>query len=61
MFVKVSETICKETDTKRKEMDKAVGQFKYRSPHVAVEWLALLLRIRKVPGSNLGPEIGCPD
>jgi hypothetical protein len=25
------------------------------------EWLALLLRIREAPGSNLGPETGCPD
>jgi hypothetical protein len=28
---------------------------------VVVEWLALLLRIRKVPGSNLGLETGYPD
>jgi hypothetical protein len=27
-------------------------------PNVTVEWLALLLRIRKVSGSNLGPETG---
>jgi hypothetical protein len=26
-----------------------------------VEWLALLLCIREVPGSNLGPETGYPD
>jgi hypothetical protein len=26
-------------------------------PNIAAEWLALLLRIREVPGSNLGPEI----
>jgi hypothetical protein len=25
-------------------------------PNFTVEWLALLLRIREVPGSNLGPE-----
>jgi hypothetical protein len=25
------------------------------------EWLALLLRIWEVPGSNLGPETGYPD
>jgi hypothetical protein len=25
------------------------------SPNVVVEWLTLLLRIREVPGSNLGP------
>jgi hypothetical protein len=24
--------------------------------HVAVEWLTLLLRIREVPGANLGPR-----
>jgi hypothetical protein len=28
---------------------------------VVVEWLALLTRIREVPGSNLSPEIGYPD
>jgi hypothetical protein len=26
-----------------------------------VEWLALLLHIREVPGSNLGPETDYPD
>jgi hypothetical protein len=31
------------------------------SLNVIVEWLALPLRIREVPGSNLGPETGCPD
>jgi hypothetical protein len=31
------------------------------SPYVSAEWLALLLRIREVPGSNLGPETGCSD
>jgi hypothetical protein len=30
-------------------------------PDVTVEWLALLLRIRKVPVSNLGPETDFPD
>jgi hypothetical protein len=30
------------------------------SPNVAVEWLTHLLRIRKVPGSNLGPETRYP-
>jgi hypothetical protein len=29
--------------------------------NMAVEWLALLLRIREFPGSNLGPETGYPD
>jgi hypothetical protein len=28
------------------------------TPKVLVQWLTLLLRIRKVPGSNLGPETG---
>jgi hypothetical protein len=31
------------------------------SINVAVRWLAVLLRIREVPGSNLVPETGCPD
>jgi hypothetical protein len=30
-------------------------------PSVAVEWLALLLCIWEVPGSNLGPETGYPQ
>jgi hypothetical protein len=30
-------------------------------PNVMVEWLALLLRILEVPGSNLGPETGHSD
>jgi hypothetical protein len=29
--------------------------------NVVVEWLAFLLCIREVPGSNLGPETGYPD
>jgi hypothetical protein len=29
--------------------------------NVVVEWLAPLLRIQEVPGSNLCPETGCPD
>jgi hypothetical protein len=28
------------------------------SPNVMVEWLTLLLRIREVPGLNLGPKTG---
>jgi hypothetical protein len=28
--------------------------------NVEVEWLAMLLRIRRVPGSNLGPDTGNP-
>jgi hypothetical protein len=31
------------------------------SPNVVVEWLTLLLRIRKVPSSNLGTETGYLD
>jgi hypothetical protein len=27
-------------------------------PSLATEWLALVLRIREVPGSSLGPETG---
>jgi hypothetical protein len=30
-------------------------------PLSLMELLALLLRIQKVSGSNLGPETGCPD
>jgi hypothetical protein len=30
-------------------------------PHVVVEWLALFLRIREVPGSNLDPDTGSMD
>jgi hypothetical protein len=29
--------------------------------NITVEWLALLLCIREVPGSNLGPETGYPE
>jgi hypothetical protein len=29
--------------------------------NVVVEWLALLLRIREVPGSYQNPETGYPD
>jgi hypothetical protein len=31
------------------------------SPNVVLERLALLLRIREVPGLNFGPETGYPD
>jgi hypothetical protein len=31
----------------------------YMSMNAVVEWLALLLCIRKVPDSNLGTETGC--
>jgi hypothetical protein len=30
-------------------------------PNVVVEWLTLLLRIREVQGSNLGPETVYPE
>jgi hypothetical protein len=30
-------------------------------PNIVVEWLALLVRIREVPGSNLGLQTGYPD
>lgn len=29
-------------------------------PNVAAEWLELLLGVREVPGSDLGPQAGCP-
>jgi hypothetical protein len=29
--------------------------------NVVVEWLTLLLRKWEVPGSNLGPDTGCPE
>jgi hypothetical protein len=35
--------------------------FNIVKPIVVVEWLTLLLRIRKVPGLNLGSETGYPD
>jgi hypothetical protein len=28
---------------------------------IFAEWLALMIRIRDVPGSNLGPETGYPE
>jgi hypothetical protein len=31
------------------------------TPNVVVEWLTILLRIREVPGSNLGPGTGYPE
>jgi hypothetical protein len=32
----------------------------YLGPNVVFEWLTLLLHIREVLDSNLGPETGCP-
>jgi hypothetical protein len=31
------------------------------SPNVVVEWLTLLIHIREVPGSNIGPETVYPE
>jgi hypothetical protein len=31
------------------------------APNIVVEWLPLLLYIRKAQGSNLGPETGYPE
>jgi hypothetical protein len=33
----------------------------YIAPNVVVEWLTLLLHIRKDPDSNIGPETGNLD
>jgi hypothetical protein len=33
----------------------------YLKPNVVVKWLTLVLRIREVPGSNLGQQTGYPD
>jgi hypothetical protein len=30
-------------------------------PKAAVEWLTLQRRVREAPGTNLGPETGCPE
>jgi hypothetical protein len=35
--------------------------YKKRLPYGVVQWLTFMLRIREIPGSNLGPEIGYPD
>jgi hypothetical protein len=32
-----------------------------KRPNVVLEWLTLLLLIREVPGSNIGPETAYPD
>jgi hypothetical protein len=44
--------------TKKKGIWYLKQQCFYRATSFAVEWLALLLRIREVPGSNLGPKTG---
>jgi hypothetical protein len=33
----------------------------FNRPYFVVEWLAFLLCIREVPGSDLGPDTGYPD
>jgi hypothetical protein len=35
-------------------------QFPRLVPNVVAEWSTLLLRIREIPGSNLGPQTGYP-
>jgi hypothetical protein len=48
-----------DSNTRKKIM--TLKSFKFIDlPNVAVEWLTLLLRIPKVPGSNLGPETDYP-
>jgi hypothetical protein len=45
------------------EIKQAYSLYKYLKSHalnVMVKWLTLLLRIREVLGSNLGPETGYP-
>jgi hypothetical protein len=45
----------------RNNNDEVIKQFKVsHMPDVMVDWLTLLLRIREVPGSNVGLETGCP-
>jgi hypothetical protein len=39
----------------------ASGLSQIQNGSIVVEWLALLLCIRDVPGSNLGPETGYPE
>jgi hypothetical protein len=41
------------------ETNNSIVASKQIRPNVVVEWLTLLLRIRQIPGSNLGP--GYPD
>jgi hypothetical protein len=35
--------------------------FVFLKPNVAAEWLPFQLRIREVPGSNIGPDTCYPD
>jgi hypothetical protein len=43
----------------RQEKYRVVSILIFFSTNDAVLWLTLLLRIRKIPASNLGPEIDC--
>jgi hypothetical protein len=42
-------------------MMRIVSEFFLFAVKVTIEWLAFLFRIRKVRGSNIGPETGYPD
>jgi hypothetical protein len=42
-------------------MNKSIGLYYSLQPNDVVEWLKLLLRIREVPGSNLGTQTGYPQ
>jgi hypothetical protein len=35
-------------------------QKKFHLQNVTAEWIAFLLLVRKIPGSNIGPETSCP-
>jgi hypothetical protein len=37
------------------------SQFIHFTPDNEAQWLALLLRIREVPGLNIDPETGYPE
>jgi hypothetical protein len=49
------------TDGGLRENGYDIFRFIKGGPNVVVKWLALLLRIRKVPGSTLGPKTGYSD
>jgi hypothetical protein len=44
----------------RKKKKYIYKQLQTKQPNFVVEWLALLLRIRDVSGSNLGPKTTFP-
>jgi hypothetical protein len=46
---------------KKKQEKRSKNYFDDRVSNVVVEWLALLLRIQEVPGSNLGQETDYPE